>query len=76
MPTYGPINITSNGESQMEFKMQLTAISIREGVNENIKFLGTWKAGLNNELNLVKANALSNYTADIVYRVVTVLVCI
>ncbi|XP_044735495.1 ionotropic receptor 25a-like [Chrysoperla carnea] len=73
MPTYGPINVTSNGESQMEFTMQLTAISIREGVNENIKFLGTWKAGLNNELNLVKANAMSNYTADIVYRVVTVL---
>ncbi|XP_044735980.1 ionotropic receptor 25a-like isoform X2 [Chrysoperla carnea] len=73
IPTYGPINVTTNGQSQMEFNMQLAAVSIRDGASDKSELLGTWKAGLNNELNLVEENAMSNYTADIIYRVVTVL---
>lgn len=76
VPTYGPINITTNGESQMEFQMQLTAVSIRDGAGDKSELLGTWKAGLSNDLSLVETNAMSNYTADVVYRVVTVIVSI
>nr|QBB73016.1 ionotropic receptor [Protaetia brevitarsis] len=72
-PTYGPMYIASNGQSFMEFNMQLSAVSIRSGSSDKSLNLGTWKAGFNNNISLIDPEFMRNYTADIVYRVATVL---
>lgn len=71
-PTYGPITINSNGFSFMEFNMQLSAIGVREGSSDKSIALGSWKAGYENNLTLLNVQVMKNYTADVVYRVVTV----
>ncbi|XP_017786976.1 PREDICTED: ionotropic receptor 25a [Nicrophorus vespilloides] len=72
-PVYGPLKIISNGLSSMEFSMQLSAVGIREGSSDKSVQLGSWKAGFNNNLTLLNPQSMTNYTADVVYRVVTVL---
>ncbi|RZC36456.1 glutamate receptor ionotropic, kainate 2, partial [Asbolus verrucosus] len=71
-PTYGPISIVSNGNSFMEFNMQLSAVGVRESSSDKSVPLGTWKAGYDSNLTLVDPQTMKNYTADVVYRVVTV----
>lgn len=71
-PTYGPITINSNGFSFMEFSMQISAIGVREGSSDKSVTLGTWKAGYENNLTLLSVQVMKNFTADVVYRVVTV----
>lgn len=71
-PTYGPINIVSNGYSFMDFTMQISAVGVRESSSDKSVPLGTWKTGFDNNLTLVDPQIMRNYTADIVYRVVTV----
>lgn len=66
--------IASNGQSFMEFNMQLSAVSIRSGSSDKSLNLGTWKAGFNNNISLIDSESMRNYTADIVYRVATVIV--
>lgn len=74
IPTYGPLNITINGESHMEFDMEISAINLQSGSATSSKILGTWKAGLANNLKLVEDQALNPYRADVVYKVVTIIV--
>lgn len=56
----------------MEFNMDISAISVKDGASVGSKTLGSWKAGLSNDLKLVDTTVMKNYTAEIVYRVVTV----
>lgn len=58
----------------MEFQMQISAVAVREGASDKSTTLGTWNAGFNNELMLVERQVMANMTADVVYRVVTVVV--
>lgn len=58
----------------MDFQMSLSAIGVREGQSDKSIMLGSWKAGFDNNLTLVDPKIMKNYTANIVYRVVTVIV--
>ncbi|XP_018327272.1 ionotropic receptor 25a [Agrilus planipennis] len=71
-PTYGPLTVTRNGESYMEFQMMLSAVGVRDGSSDKSAYLGTWKAGFGNSLQLKEPEIMKNYSADTVYRIVTV----
>ncbi|KAL1505374.1 hypothetical protein ABEB36_004957 [Hypothenemus hampei] len=71
-PTYGPFNVGANGQSFMEFSMSLTAVYVRSGASDKSLPLGTWQAGFDNNLTLFNAKDMKNYTADVVYKVVTI----
>lgn len=58
----------------MEFNMQITAVGVRDGSSDKSTNLGTWRAGFDNNLTLDNALVMNNYTADVVYRIVTVVV--
>ncbi|XP_071055575.1 ionotropic receptor 25a [Onthophagus taurus] len=72
-PTYGLITLSQNGHSFMEFSMQLSSVGVRSGSSDKSVLLGSWKAGFNNNLSLIDAQVMQNYTADIVYRISTVI---
>lgn len=74
MPTYGRMKVAANGNSFMDFSMQLSAVGVRDGASDKSIPLGTWKAGFSSNMSLLDPKSMGNYTADIVYRVVTVLV--
>ncbi|CAH0553818.1 unnamed protein product [Brassicogethes aeneus] len=65
------MSIVSNGQSFMEFTMILSAVGIREGASDKSITLGSWKAGYDSNLTLLDEQVMSNYTADVVYRIVT-----
>nr|WJJ63356.1 ionotropic receptor 25a [Pachyrhinus yasumatsui] len=71
-PTYGPFNVNVNGLSYMEFSMALSAVYVRAGASDKSTQLGVWQAGFENNLTLLNAKDMKNYTADVVYKVVTV----
>lgn len=76
-PTYAPFefgkgNVPFNGYSFMKFEADINAVTIRGGASVSTKTLGTWTAGLNNELKIAAVEEMKNMTADIVYRVYTV----
>lgn len=71
-PTFGPFKITKNGDSSMQFNMQLFAVGVRDSASDKSINLGLWKAGFNNNLTLTDPKGMKGYTADKVYRVVTV----
>ncbi|XP_060526726.1 ionotropic receptor 25a isoform X2 [Cylas formicarius] len=71
-PTYGPFKIVSNGLSYMEFQMALAAVYVRSGSSDKSLNLGVWQAGFDNNLTLNNPKVMANYTADVVYKVVTV----
>lgn len=71
-PTYGPMKVVSNGNSYMEFNMQISAVGVRDSSSDKSISLGTWRAGFDNNLTLLNSEVMSNYTADVVYRIVTV----
>ncbi|CAG9797996.1 unnamed protein product [Chironomus riparius] len=77
LPTYAPFefgkgNVPFNGYSFMKFEADINAVTIRGGASVSTKLLGTWTAGLNNELKIAAIEEMRNMTADIVYRVYTV----
>ncbi|XP_077296416.1 ionotropic receptor 25a isoform X2 [Arctopsyche grandis] len=75
-PTYAPLYLSDdvfmNGKSYMEFTLDISAVSIKDGSPVGSRPLGTWKSGLSTELQLVDQTAMKNYTAQVVYRIVTV----
>ena len=79
-PTYGVFEfggkprIPFNGNSYMKFDMDINAVTIRGGASVNTKSLGTWSAGIDNKLKITNEEEIKNLTADIVYRVYTVVV--
>lgn len=56
----------------MKFEADISAVTIRGGASVNTKILGTWQAGLNNELKVASVEEMRNMTADVVYRIYTV----
>lgn len=74
--TYAPFELvktgTFNGFSFMKFEADINAVTIRSGASVNTKSLGTWTAGLNNELKINAVDDMRNLTANIVYRIYTV----
>lgn len=60
----------------MDFQMQISAVGVRDGSSDKSIALGNWKAGFDNNLTVFDPKIMKNYTADIVYRVVTVIVSI
>lgn len=62
----------SNGLSYMDFQMQITSVGVRGGASDKSTNLGTWSAGFDNNLTLIDPQIMSNFTADVVYRIVTV----
>lgn len=56
----------------MKFETDINAVTIRGGASVNTKMLGTWTAGLNNELKVGAVEDMKNMTADVVYRIYTV----
>ncbi|CAK1555436.1 unnamed protein product [Leptosia nina] len=75
-PTYAPFFIpddgSMNGRSYMEFTTDLTAVTIKDGASIGSKSLGSWKAGLSNPLTLTDPDNMTDYAAQLVYRIVTV----
>lgn len=61
-----------NGRSFMEFNTDLTAVTIKDGASIGSRILGSWKAGLQNPLSLTDPDNMSDYSAQLVYRIVTV----
>lgn len=75
--TYGKfiLNPTDfNGNSYMDFDMDISAVSVRGGASVNTKNLGTWTAGLNSRLEVAAVEEIANLSAATVYRVFTVVV--
>lgn len=75
--TYSPFEFGKgstpfNGYSYMKFESDINAVTIRGGASVNTKTLGTWTAGLNNELKIGAIEEMRNMTADVVYRIYTV----
>ncbi|XP_046977759.1 ionotropic receptor 25a [Vanessa cardui] len=75
-PTYAPFYIPEddpmNGRSFMEFSTDLTAVTIKDGASIGSRSLGSWKAGLLNPLSLTDPDNMSDYSAQLVYRIITV----
>lgn len=75
-PTYAPFFIpeddSMNGRSYMEFSTDLTAVTVKDGASIGSRSLGSWKAGLSNPLSLTDPENMSDYSAQLVFRVVTI----
>lgn len=56
----------------MKYEAELNAITIRGGASVSTKPLGTWLAGIDNNLTVTAAEDMKNLTANTVYRVFTV----
>lgn len=69
---FGKGNTPFNGYSYLKFEADINAVTIRGGASVNTKILGTWTAGLNNELKVGSIEEMRNMTADVVYRIYTV----
>lgn len=66
------MKVVSNGNSYMEFTMQITAVGVRDSSSDKSVTLGSWKSGFDSNMTLENPLIMNNYTADIVYRIVTV----
>lgn len=56
----------------MEFNTEISAVTVKDGASIGSKSLGSWKAGLVSSLALSDPENMSDYSAQLVYRVVTV----
>lgn len=78
--TYGSFEFNSrpalpfNGYSYMKFDMDINAVSIRGGASVNTKNLGFWTSGLDATISIKNQEDMKNLTADVVYRIYTVVV--
>lgn len=72
-PSYAPFEFpkadkTFNGFSFMKYEADIHAVTIRGGASVNTKSLGTWTAGLTNDLKIAAVDDMKNLTANTVYR--------
>lgn len=56
----------------MEFNTEISAVTVKDGASIGSRSLGSWKAGLANPLSLSDPENMSDYSAQLVYRIVTV----
>lgn len=54
----------------MKFEADIHAVTIRGGASVNTKNLGSWTAGLNNDLKINAIDDMKNLSANTVYRFV------
>nr|QZH55075.1 ionotropic receptor 25a [Achelura yunnanensis] len=71
-PFYIPEDDPMNGRSYMEFSADLSVVTVKDGASIGSRSLGSWKAGLLNPLSLIDPENMSDYSAQLVYRIVTV----
>ena len=67
-------NVQFNGHSFMKFDMDVSAVSVRGGASVSTKTLGKWTADLASPLVISSTEDIANLTAEVVYRVYTVVV--
>lgn len=63
-----------NGFSYMQFKMEMSAVSIRDKASVSTKPLGSWTAGLKSPIEVTQPADMRKLQAAVVYRVYTVVV--
>lgn len=68
-------NVAFNGHSYMKFDMDISVVSVQGGASVSTKVLGNWTAGLSSPITVKSADDMKNFTAAVVYRVYTVVVC-
>lgn len=78
-PTYGkfifpPAKTPFNGNSWMQFLMDMSAVSIQGGASVSTRPLGNWSASINAPIIVNSVEEMANMTAAVVYRVFTVVV--
>ncbi|CAG0883411.1 unnamed protein product [Cyprideis torosa] len=72
-PTYGPLSLSGgNGNSYMEFNLDMTKLSIIKGKITESKRIGNYTTGLPGTVSSVDEDELSSFKAITVYKVVTV----
>ena len=71
---YGQLSITSNGQSLMNFQMDLKAVTIMNNVPVKWVDVASWEGGLNKPLDVVNGPKMVQHSAVTVYRIVTVVV--
>ena len=71
---YGQFSITSNGQSLMNFQMELLAVTIMGSVPVKKVDVASWDASLNKALDVKDAPKMAKHSAVTVYRIVTVVV--
>ncbi|XP_023346465.1 ionotropic receptor 25a [Eurytemora carolleeae] len=70
---YGPMKISSNGLSMMNFKVNLLSYTIESMKVADRKEIGSWEWGSSIMYSPGMMNSMSGFRATTVYRVVTVL---
>jgi hypothetical protein len=71
---YGKFSITTNGQSLMNFQMELLAVTIMNKVPVKKVDVASWEAGLNQPLDVKNAPKMVKHSATTVYRIVTLVV--
>lgn len=72
--TFPPAYMPFNGHSWLQFRMDITAISVLGGAIVSLKTLGNWTAGVSSPIQVNSLEEMANFTAAQVYRVTTVVV--
>lgn len=67
-------NVPFNGNSTMQFDMDVLSVSIRGGLNYREEIIGNWSAGFATPLVITSNQTAKKLKAETIYRVVTVVV--
>lgn len=70
--SFGPISITSNGNSAMQFDVNVNMLQFRAGSIVKNEAIGTWMVGEPDNFKLKAGQSLAGYAARTQYKVVTV----
>lgn len=71
---YGQFSITSNGQSLMNFQMDLSAVTIMNSIPVKKVEVASWDAIRDKSLDVKDAPKMVKHSAVTVYRIVTVVV--
>lgn len=67
-------NVPFNGNSTMQFDMDVLSVSMRSGLNYREEIIGNWSAGFATTLVITSNQTAKELKAKTIYRVVTVVV--
>jgi hypothetical protein len=71
---YGNFSITSNGQSMMNFQMEVQTVTILNSIPTKAVDVASWNAGLVQSLDVKDARDMVKNSAITVYRIVTLVV--
>jgi hypothetical protein len=71
---YGQFSITSNGQSLMNFQMDVSAVTIMNSIPVKKVEVASWDASLKKNLDVKDVPKMVKHSAVTVYRIVTVVV--